>query len=182
MSHTRTVSVRASTIRTSRLALVPLAESDADEMVDVLGDERMYEYTGGHPLTLDELRARYQRLAVGQSSDGSELWFNWIVRTPDDHRAIGVMQATVAPDGSWADVAWEIGVPWQGDGMASEAAVAVVAWLFDQDVETIRAFVHPDHIASARVAARAGLEATPEFVDGEVVWSMRRPPTSDPTS
>jgi len=145
-------------------------------MVDVLADERMYEFTGGTPPSLDELRARYRRLVVGRSVDGRELWFNWIVRMAGQEVPIGVLQATVAADGSSADVAWEIGVQWQGRGIASEAAAAVVGWLVHHDVTVIRALVHPDHGASATVAARAGLERTDDVVDGETVWA--RPPLS----
>jgi len=87
-----------------------------------------------------------------------------------DGRPVGAMQATVSADGALADVAWEIGVPWQGRGFASEAAAAVVAWLVEHDVSQVRAFIHPDHDASAGVAARAGLEPTSERVVGEVVW------------
>lgn len=162
--------VTPSTITTSRLMLSPLVEQDADAMVDVLGDERMYEFTGGRPLTLDELRTRFRRLSVGLSSDNTEQWLNWIVRTTVDGHPVGAMQATVAVDGSWADVAWEIGVPWQGRGFASEAATAVVGWLLDHGVPQVRALIHPDHEASARVAAHAGLEPTADLVDGEVVW------------
>jgi RimJ/RimL family protein N-acetyltransferase len=150
--------------------LTPLVAADADAMVDVLGDQRMHDFTGGRPLTLDELRSRYKRLAVGHSPDSTELWFNWIVRLDVDGKPVGAMQATVAANDSRADVAWEIGVPWQGRGVASEAATAIVNWLIDHDVFLIRAFVHPDHVASARVAARAGLEPTSEIVDGEVLW------------
>jgi RimJ/RimL family protein N-acetyltransferase len=154
----------------SRLTLSPLVTEDSDAMVEVLADERMHEFTGGRPLALNELRTRYQRLAVGHSADGTELWFNWIVRMTADGQPVGVMQATVAADSASADVAWEVGVPWQGRGVASEAASAVVEWLVDHDIVLIRALIHPDHTASARVAARAGLEPTPELVDGEVVW------------
>jgi RimJ/RimL family protein N-acetyltransferase len=161
-------------IVTERLTLDPLVPADADAMFAVLDDERMHEFTGGHPLTLEELRARYERLAVGQSADGSELWFNWIVRTNHDTAPVGVMQATVAADGSCADVAWEVGVPWQRRGIASEAARAVVSWLVDNDVPLISAFVHPDHASSQRVAARAGLKPTDEVIDGEVVWQRRQ--------
>jgi RimJ/RimL family protein N-acetyltransferase len=160
----------ASTIVTSRLTLTPLVEEDADTMVEVLVDERLYEFTGGRPLTLSELRLRYQRLAVGHSSAHTEMWLNWIVRMTVDERPVGAMQATIAADGSSADVAWEVGVPWQGRGIASEAATAVVEWLLDHNVPLIRALIHPEHGASARVAARAGLEPTTEIVEGEVVW------------
>ena len=114
--------------------------------------------------------SRYKRLTVGQSADESELWLNWIVRTTVDATPVGVMQATVAADGSAADVAWEVGVPWQGRGIASEGARAVVSWLVEHDVP-----LHPRPRpsrprASRRVATHAGLEPTNEVEDGEVVW------------
>jgi RimJ/RimL family protein N-acetyltransferase len=158
-------------IVTGRLVLTPLAERDADAMVDVLGDQRMHTFTGGAPLSLEQLRTRYRHLAVGHSPDGAELWFNWIVRV-DGGQPVGVVQATVAADGTRADVAWEIGVPWQGRGYASAAAAAVVRWLVAGGVGEVRALVHPEHEASARVAARAGLQVTTELVDGELVWRL----------
>jgi RimJ/RimL family protein N-acetyltransferase len=160
----------SSTIVTERLRLVPLVVDDAPEMVGVLDDEEMYAFTGGCPPSLDQLLDRYRRLTVGHSADGSEQWLNWIVRMEADDRAVGAMQATVATGSTSADVAWEIGVPWQGRGIASEAAVAVVAWLVRQGVRTITAYVHPEHLVSGRVAARAGLSATSEVVDGETLW------------
>jgi len=172
------VPIAPAPIATSRLTLTPLVEADAPAMVDVLRDERMHEFTGGRPLTLDELRLRYQRLVVGHSPDHSELWFNWIARITVDWQPVGVMQATVTADGASADVAWEVGVAWQGRGFASEAAAAVVDWLIDRDVAVIRALIHPDHVASAKVAARAGLEATSELVDGEVLWRRRASPAA----
>ncbi len=139
-------------------------------MVTVLGDERMYEFTGGCPPSLDELRGRYRRLVVGHSADGSQLWLNWVVRLSAEDLAVGAMQATLAPDRSSADVAWEIGVPWQGRGFASEAASAVVQWLLGDGVGTITAHIHPEHHASGRVAASVGLRPTSEMVDGETTW------------
>jgi len=160
-------------ILTERLRLAPLTVEDAEEMSAVLGDARMYEFTGGDPPSLDQLRERYRRLVVGHSADGSQQWLNWIVRVAADDVAVGVMQATVADDGSSADVAWEVGVPWQGRGIASEAARAVVEWLVGQGVGTITAYIHPEHQASGRVAARAGLSPTAELVDGETMWRRR---------
>jgi len=158
------------TIVTERLRLSPLVVDDADEMVTVFADERMYEFTGGCPPSLDQLRERYRRLIVGQSGDGSEQWLNWTVRLVAEDLAVGAMQATVAIDRRSADVAWEVGVPWHGRGIASEAATAVVEWLVGQGVRTISAHIHPAHHASGRVAARAGLAPTSEMVDGETVW------------
>ena len=158
----------AETLRTGRLVLSPLAVEDADEMIVVLGDESMHEFTGGAPPTLEQLHERYRFLAAGRSADGSEQWLNWIVRL--DGAAVGTVQATVIAGGAAAEVAWEVGVPWQGRGIASEAAAAMVDWLLAHGVWSIAAHVHPQHEASAAVAARAGLAATAEVVDGETVW------------
>ena len=164
------MALTAEIIVTERLRLAPLMVDDADEMVAVLGDARMYEFTGGRPPSLDQLRERYRRLVVGHSADGSQQGLNGVVRLAADDVAVGVMQATVVAAGSAADVAWEVGVPWQGRGLASEAAGAVVEWLVTEGVDTITAYIHPEHHASGRVAARAGLSPTADLVDGETMW------------
>ncbi|HET9541516.1 MAG TPA: hypothetical protein VFP02_00430, partial [Acidimicrobiales bacterium] len=49
---------------------------------------------------------------------------------------------------------------------------AVVDWLTAEGVPDIRAHIHPDHTASARVARAAGLEPTDEWIGGEVMWAL----------
>jgi RimJ/RimL family protein N-acetyltransferase len=170
------VAFEPATIPTARLVLTPLRADDADAMVEVLGDERLHEFIGGAPLGLADLRRRYEQLAAG-SGDPDELWLNWIVRTRADRAAAGTVQATVTRDGAaWAaEVAWVIGVPWQGRGYAVESARALVGWLWAQGAFVVSANVHPDHVASAAVAARAGLGVTGEVVDGERVWRAWAP-------
>lgn len=153
-------------------------------MVVVLADESLYRFIGGHPPDLDELRARYGRLVLGHSADGTEEWRNWIVRDRAGGRAVGTLQATIVDDGRGAEVAWMIGGPWQHRGFASEAVQALVSWLDARGVPTITAHVHPDHHASAAVAARAGLSPTDEIEGGERLWrrSRRAAETSDFTN
>jgi RimJ/RimL family protein N-acetyltransferase len=157
-------------IVSARLELRPLADEDAEAMIELLRDPGLYAFIGGAPPTLDELRARYRRLSEGRSPDGREEWRNWIVRARGDGRAIGTVQATIVDGGQRAEIAWVIGLPWQGQGFASEAARALVTWLEARGVTSITANIHPDHQASATVAARAGLVPTNEVVDGERVW------------
>lgn len=159
---------------TARLELTPLRAEDADAAFDIYRDERMYAFTGDPTPTIEDLRARYRRIAVGRSGDGRQEWRNWIVRRLEDRELVGVLQATIDDDGRHALVGWDTGVPWQGRGYASEAADAVVRWLDRRGVVTVEAHVHPDHVASARVAARIGLELTDEIVDGERVWRRER--------
>ena len=88
-------------------------------------------------------------------------------------RAVGFVQATVTGESS--DVAWVIGVEWQGQGFAAEAASAMCEWLATQGVERFTAHIHPGHAASQRVAAFLGMHPTAEVDgDGEVVWKVDR--------
>jgi RimJ/RimL family protein N-acetyltransferase len=144
-------------------------------MVGVLADPVLYAFTGGTPPSAAELRDRYERQAAGRSPDGTEAWLNWILRRRPTGEAIGYVQATVTDGGTRAEVAWVVGVAWQGRGYAREAAAALVAWLERHGVATITAHVHPDHAASAAVAAAAGLERTDVVEDGELVWRRVAP-------
>ena len=165
-------------LQTNRLSLVPLHPDDAGEMAVVLGDPALHAFTGGEPLDTAALRDRFGRLAIGRSDDGREDWHNWIVRLLATGEAIGTVQATVVADRSTAEIAWVIGVPWQGHGYAPEAAHALVAWLDGIGMAAIEAHVHPSHGASEKVAARASLIPTDELVDGERVWRRITPPAT----
>jgi RimJ/RimL family protein N-acetyltransferase len=162
-----------STIATTRLLLDPLRIDDAAELVDVLADASLHEFTGGRPATLDELRNRYETWVRGSGLD-TELWLNWIVRLRADRVAVGTVQATIVnPDARpEAFVAWTVGRAWQRQGYATEATRGLVQWLVDNGVESVVAHIRADHIASAGVAAKAGLQATSDVVDGEVVWRL----------
>jgi RimJ/RimL family protein N-acetyltransferase len=153
------------------LSLTPLTVADADEMVSVLAAPELYEFIGGEPPTLAELRARYERQSAGGPADGSQEWHNWIARRAEDGGAVGTVQATVVDAGRTAEVAWVVGAPFQGRGYAVEAAAGMVARLREYGVASVLARVHPEHGASARVAERIGLAATGELDDeGEQVW------------
>lgn len=166
-------------IVTDRLELRPLSPDDADDMVAVLADEMLYAVTGGRPPDLAALRERYTRQAVGHSADGTETWHNWILRRRDDGAAIGFVQATVVD--RTAEIAWLIGVPWQGRGYATEAVRAVVDRLAVDGVATITAHIASGHRPSEIVAERVGLAVTDRIDDGERVWSrdLRGPRRAD---
>jgi RimJ/RimL family protein N-acetyltransferase len=160
----------AQPIVTARLRLDPVTVGDADEMVPVYADPRMYEFTGGEPPTVEALRRRYEALASGRSPDGMESWLNWVVRPVGPGIAVGAVQATVVHRSREAWVAWEVGVASQGLGYGGEAASALVQWLGERSIGSIGAYVHPDHLASQCVARRAGLHRTAGVHDGEEIW------------
>ncbi|MEV0533398.1 GNAT family N-acetyltransferase [Kitasatospora sp. NPDC050463] len=161
-------SATAVTLHTERLDLLPIGPEHAEELAAALADPALHTFTGGEPATADALRARYARLAAG-SPDPAVAWGNWALRLRADGRLTGYVQATVGADA--AEIAWVLGTPWQGRGLACEAAGALVAHLRAAGVTEVFAHIHPDHHASAAVARAAGLTPTEEQQDGEVRWS-----------
>jgi RimJ/RimL family protein N-acetyltransferase len=161
------------TITTQRLLLEPLRVDHAEEMASVLGDPRLHAHTGGEPLTLPELRARYRHLVTGPAPYHQQAWLNWVVRRRRDHRPVGTVQATVTP-GPEAAVAWVTGMPYQGFGFATEAAQALISWLRVQGITAIHATIHPDNTASMAVARKLGLRPTPDRSGDEVIWRADR--------
>lgn len=151
------------------IELTPLRVDDADEMAVVLAADELYTFTGGTPPTVDELRERYRRQVVGHNADGTEQWFNWIVRRTSDGHSVGYVQATVT--GDTAEIAWVIGTQHQGYGYATTAAEQMAGQLGARGVARIVAHIHPDHLASNAVARRLGMRPTDEFEDGERRWT-----------
>ncbi|GAA4019378.1 GNAT family N-acetyltransferase [Streptomyces plumbiresistens] len=160
--------VLAEPLATPRLDLLPLRVEHAEEMAAVLSDPALHAFIGGTPDSLGALRARYERLVAGAPDPGVS-WCNWVLRPREDARLVGTVQATVTGRHT-AEIAWVVGTPWQGRGFASEAARALVEWLGRVPVRTVVAHVRPDHLASAAVAAAAGLAPTEEEQDGERRW------------
>ncbi|MFE9631156.1 GNAT family N-acetyltransferase [Streptomyces sp. NPDC006463] len=161
--------MRPVALATRRLDLLPLSPAHADEMALVLADPALHDFIGGAPLSPDGLRARYERLAAG-SPDPEVVWANWVLRLREQGRLVGTVQATITPGRDRAELAWTVGTAWQGRGFAAEAGRALAAWLTELPIGTLVAHVHPDHAASAAVAAACGLRATPHRQDGEIRW------------
>ncbi|GAB2960262.1 GNAT family N-acetyltransferase [Saccharothrix stipae] len=168
-------------LRTTRLRVEPVRVAHAEEMAVVLGDPTLYAIVGGAPPTATELAARYRRWERPSSDDGREGWLNWVVVRDADDAAVGTVQATTTAgaNGLTAQVAWVIGVAFQGRGYATEAAAAVVGWLVERGARDVHAHIAPEHLASEAVARRLGMRATGECRDdGEQRWRFRPAPAN----
>lgn len=159
---------------TQRLLLQPLLRGHAAELFGGLNDPGLHEFIGGAPLALAELTERYARLQSRRSGDGREVWCNWVLRARASGQLVGTVQATLGTDGT-AQIAWVVVRHAQRRGYAGEAAVSMVDRLCGLGW-TVQAFVHPEHLASQRVARRAGLHPTDRLVDGEVCWERTAAP------
>ncbi|MDQ3529195.1 MAG: GNAT family N-acetyltransferase [Actinomycetota bacterium] len=97
-------------IQTARLTLEPLRVEHADEMAPLLNDPALHSYIGGQPATLEQLRRRYTRQAVGRSVDGAQGWLNWIARHRATAAAVGTVQATLQHQSAAtsAEITWVV--------------------------------------------------------------------------
>ena len=150
----------------------PLRIDDAAAMADVLGSPELYTHIGGEPRTEAELTARYARQTAGVSPDGSQEWMNWVVLA-DGETVAGYVQASRPIGAATAEIAWVIGVPWQGRGYATAAVALMVTDLAARGVDEVVADIHPANRASEGVARSIGMSATDEVVDGEIRWVGR---------
>jgi RimJ/RimL family protein N-acetyltransferase len=160
--------------RTARLSVEPSTPAHAREMHSVLADPELHAFIGGTPRSATELATRYALLAGHRSDDGTEIWGNWVLRVTATGAAVGELQTTVpaaGPSAGPALVAWVLGTAFQGHGYAGEAATSLVTRLRAAGW-SVAADIHPDHVASQRVARTAGLELTDQIVHGEQRWLL----------
>lgn len=143
------------TLNAPGLVLEPLTAAHAGELFACLQDVTLYTYIPQDPPpSLEALRARYGRLESRRSPEGDELWLNWVVRRGGE--AIGTVQATCRPDGI-AYIAYEIFVPFQGQGWAAKAVAAMIDHVQAcADIGTAKALVDTRNIASIRLLERLG--------------------------
>jgi len=115
---------------TPRLLLEPQLPAHAPAMFPLLCDPALYQFENAAPSSEAWLAQRFERLAGRQSPDGREHWLNWVLRRRDDAAVIGYVQATVRADGR-ALVAYLLGSPYWGQGLATEAVQAMLVELAD---------------------------------------------------
>ena len=109
------------------LQLEPLTAAHARAMFTVLSDPAIYEFENQPPPSESWLAERYAKLERRASSDGSQLWLNWVVRLPSGQLA-GYVQATVLRS-SVALIAYELASRHWRQGIGSCAVSAMLAEL-----------------------------------------------------
>ena len=164
--------VEAWTLRSQRLVLSPMVRDDASDLFGLLQEPSIHRFTGNAPpASVDALQRKIRLWEGRRSPEGDELWLNWTLRLRSSGQVVGYVQASVGKE--WADLAWVIGTPFQNLGYATEASLHVVAWLREYlRVAKFRAAIHPENIASCRVAAHIGLQPRGQLSDeGEQLWT-----------
>ena len=144
------------TLETERLRLRPMRHDDLDDIAALLGDPAVMTYYP-HPKSRDEARAWIDWTLDSYARHGHGLW---VVESRATGECYGDCGLTVQHlDGvDELEVGYHVHTHLQGRGIATEAARASLGFAADHlGAERVVAIIHPDNIASQRVAEKVGL-------------------------
>ncbi len=171
----------APTLETPRLTLRHAERADFEAYASMWADERVTSFIGGKPRPRGEAWMRFCQ-AVGQWELLGYGYWLFVERASDQMVGLGglacfergIAQLEGFPEAGWAFTAdsW-------GQGYASEAVAAVMAWSDAHlAVSEIRCIIDPQNTPSIRVAEKNGFARIDE-VENELghslVFSRRRP-------
>ena len=155
-------------IETQRLRLILESLEETRKRIDAMSDEDKVDLPP-HWLSL---------LAAATHPDPWILGFNMVRRDDDVH--IGKIGFKGPPNGEgMVEIAYCVEEDQQGNGYATEAAVAATQEALQQDdVRFVRAHTLPEPNASTRVLTKAGFRNVGQVVDPEdgPVWRWERFP------
>jgi RimJ/RimL family protein N-acetyltransferase len=157
-------------LRTERLCLRPWAEQDVMAFFDIYSRDEVARWLGAHPRrpVSDVQDARKRLLGWRRFHDGFEAPYGlWAIVPVDaaapDGSAAPVGTALLLPltddDGptDQVEIGWHLHPAFQGRGLATEAATALLALLPGDGPDRVLALTDLDNTKSQAVAARLGM-------------------------
>lgn len=148
-------SPNAGLIRTARLALRPLSESDLIDIARLAGDWAIASMTSRipYPYTPDDARQWLDGLEQGE--------FVRAITMADEGHLLGIAGYLPSTDSRSAEIGYWVGKPYWGRGIATEAAYALVEHGFlGAGFEKLTCCHFADNPASARVIEKLGFTST----------------------
>jgi [ribosomal protein S5]-alanine N-acetyltransferase len=146
-------------LRTARLTLRDLEDSDAPHVHAFESDAEVVRYTTRDPCTLDECLARIRKLRVDAAADSPRRLFDLALVPDAVGHPIGRVGFHVARPEHHEAVIWYITHPsHRGQGYVTEAMRALCAYAVSTlGVHRLYADCDPRNTASCRVAERLGM-------------------------
>ncbi len=142
---------------TEDIRLEPQLPDHAALLFNGFSDPELYTFIPQEPpVSIDWLRARYQRLSGRRSPDGTEAWLNWAVFHIPSQRYAGLVEVTVR--GTAADIAYFVFRQSQGHGIGRKAVGGIVALLHDNGVVDIGASIDTRNVRSIALVTALGFE------------------------
>jgi len=157
----------STTLFTGRLQLEPFGEQHLDGLHDMNSRPEVMQYISGQPETREQTAAAIARVQRCWAAWGTS-W--WAFVEPCSGRVAGagciqhLRHEAALPDdlgrlrANPLEIGWRLHPEFWGQGLASEAAVRMAAFAFeDLGAAELLAVRHPDNVASGRVMDRLGM-------------------------
>ena len=145
-------------IESERMVLTVAMPTDAEDVVELFGtpEASANTLTLPYPYTLADAHEFVERVRVGVEAD---VKITFVIRRLDDKRAVGTIGITIEPEHRRAELGYIIGKEHWGNGYATEACGAVIAYSFDTlGLHKLTAAWFTDNPASGRVLEQLGFE------------------------
>ena len=164
-------------LQTRRLILRRFAENDLDALAVLMRDDQFMRFSRG-VFSREQTAAFLERIFAGYRDDAPSQ-FALIIRA--ESKLIGYcgfFRQTV-DDAEEIEIGYRLAAQYWGQGLATEAARAVRDHAFnDLKLDHVISLIHPDNIASRRVAEKNGMMPERETVFHgipTIVFGIRRP-------
>ena len=154
-------------LRTPRLELREFTEADLPALHRILQEPGIFQY---FPNPCAPSLERVQRMIQEQVEQYRQWGFGeWAVEQKDKPGLLGWCGLNYLPETDEYEVAYLLSRNAWGNGYATEAATASLNYGFSEvGLSRIIALVHPENLASRRVAEKIGMT----FLDMEFYWGM----------
>jgi RimJ/RimL family protein N-acetyltransferase len=178
-------------LETPHLILRAPEPGDLDALAAIFGDPEVMRFIGGGATkTRDEIAAAIERFRKSIAETG--LGAYTIVRKDTGEICGDAVLVHIPPSGvDWkntgvfsddVEVGYRLGASHWGQGIATEAASALLEYAFDPsglDLKRVVGVTHPENAASMRVLEKCGLVKlglTTEYYDTEcMLYELKRP-------
>jgi RimJ/RimL family protein N-acetyltransferase len=150
-------------LRTERLLLRPLHESDLDALAAIYADPQTMRFLGGRR-TREATRTGLGWMIAAHRDQGFGLWATTL---REDGTLIGRCGLLVQDvDGAREnEIAYLLGSEWWGHGYATEAAIAIRDHARSRlGFDRLISLIDPDNVASQAVATRVGMHHERDLV------------------
>jgi RimJ/RimL family protein N-acetyltransferase len=135
-----------------------------------LQDDAIYRWISALPPgSLQALRERWARNESRVSPDGTEAWLAWAVQRAGDGVHIGKIDVCLDTASTVTNVGYVFFPAFWGQGLATEAVVAVVEHLIGLGITRLVATVTVGNAASARVLTKAGFAFTRVIPENDTI-------------
>ena len=163
-------------ILTPRLRMRPFEEDDADAVFAIFSVPEVGEFVGGAHTSIE---ASHELIAYNRDHQEQHGFSTWAVEERESGAVIGEVGLQLLERvGPEVEIAWSIGRPWWGRGLAEEAARAWLHAGFDElRLAQIVAVIRRENGRSHRLAERLGMKraGTRHAYDRELDLYVARP-------